>query len=875
MAHTAVDLRIEYLKNPLGIDVETPHFSWRMECAEDGACQSAYELTVSSDNEVVWSSGKVESAESIQIAYAGPALRSRTKYEVSVVTYDGTGRAGIPATGWFETGLGRSKWKNSDWIRGAYVESAETGHAKGGYLPVYYFRQEFALKAKPVRARLYATALGLFEGFCNGKLVSDEQFAPGWTDYCHRVQYRTYDVTEMLTGGKNALGFKLGSGWYAGHISSAWIGGLPGYGDIPRLRAMLICDYEDGHSEVFGTDESWKVTSDGPERFSDIYDGETYDDRLALDGFATAGFPTQGWGRARIFTAGIPIQGTAYQPVRRTQIMKPVKMFRRHSGDEIIIDFGQNFAGRERIRFNLPEGGYVIVRHGEMLTQDGALYTENLRGARATTTFRSSGREIVYEPTFTFYGFRYLELTGDVLDIKEEDISAVVLHTDMERTGDFSCSNPLLNQLFSNCIWGQRSNYLDVPTDCPQRDERLGWTCDTQVFTRVGSYNYHTGAFFGKYLMDLELCRNEFGEYASYCPNPYWNDGYGDYGAAAWEDAAFICADEIYNKYNDRALLARHYEAMANCVRLRENTAEDLVWDQACFGDWLNTAAPLPPEMVGMAYFAHSADLVAKFARILGRDQDAEEFASLFERIRKKYASMFLDAEGHLRLTWDGTKRSYDAGDSVGVPLSCRTQTGAVLSLRFNLLPENVKGKVLADLVKDIHDHGDHITCGFLGTSYIAQELASRGEITAAYAILEQRSYPSWLYSVDQGATTFWERWNSYSHEKGFGRRSMNSFNHYAYGAIGDFMYEFIGGIRPLTPGFQHFEVKPCPGGSLTAAKAEYRSEYGLISSEWKINGGAFELQVKVPANSVCEVTLPDGQKFEAKAGIHQYSCQI
>ena len=877
MAHQVADIRIEYMIDPLGIDTPSPRFGWKMASAEEDIVQSAYEITVAASGKTVWDSGKVASPVSIQIPYAGAELAPRTRYEVEIRTWDGAGNPGTPGKAHFETGWGRRRWAGP-WIN-PLGNSSRTTSALGNFElpPVYYLRREFEVKGEVARARLYATSLGMSAGFCNGEAVSDELLSPGWTDYFDRVYYRTYDVAALLKPGKNALGFKLASGWYAGRISNIWNKGLPTYGSTPKLRAMLVVDYADGVSEVIATDKSWRWADTGRERYSEVYEGECCDYRMSLDGFSRAGFDAADWHEVGEGHEALRIVSFESQPVRRTQTLAPVAVTEPKPGVRV-VDFGQNLVGREIVEAAIPAGAKVLIRHAEMLRKDGTAYLESLRTAEAASQLIGDGKPHRYEALFTFFGFRYLEITGDTESIDFGAIRAAVIHTDMERTGDFRCSQPMVSRLFRNIVWGQRGNYVDLPTDCPQRDERLGWTADTQVFLRVGSYNYQVGAFFTKYVADMETSRNEFGEYPPYAPFPYardicWRTFNTGFGAAGWADAGVICPWEIHRKYADRRMIERHYAAMAEFVRNRKANSDNLVDSQACYGDWLNIGSPLPPEFVGTVHFAHSADLLREFAALLGKKEDEAEFSALFAAIKARIAELFLDGEGRLRTAWSGTKRSIDKGGTAGIPLSCRTQTGAVLALHFNLLPESSVDAVVRDLVADIEAKDFHLSTGFLGTPYLLPVLARFGRVDLAYRLLEQRTYPSWLYSIDQGATTCWERWNSYNHETGFGDVIMNSFNHYAYGAVGDFMYETIAGITPLEAGFRRFAVVPQPGGTLTSARGEYVSEYGKIVSEWRREKGRFALDVTVPPNTECEVTLPNGERKSVGAGVHHYEC--
>ena len=872
--HRTVNLKISGLKNPLGIDPDQLFFSWQMETTAFDARQTAYRIRVnnSQDGEV-WNSGFVESDVCTAVEYAGPSLKNCCRYEVEVLTKDASGNPGECAVGFFETGWGDRKW-HGVWIKGINGENGNPVLYDSTLPPVTYFRREFTMKQKVVKARLYITALGIFDCQINGKMVSDACFAPGWTDYFHRVQVCTYDVTSLIAEGSNAIAVRLASGWFSGRISNNWNGNKPTYGDTPKLRAMLVCETAANETVIIPTDDCWQFSNAGPIRNSDIYDGEAYDARFNPGDFALPGYMAAGWQLAIVTGAAVKLESGYPQPVRRIEKISPVSI-RECKNNVIIVDFGQNITGRESLVLSPARGAVVRIRHGEMLTAEGNLYTGNLRSAKAATVFVGDGTTHQYEPSFTFFGFRYLEITGDVKSVDFDNLYAVVLHTDMERTGYFKCSSAMLNQLYSNIIWGQRGNYLDIPTDCPQRDEKLGWTADAQVFANVASYNYNIENFFAKYLKDLALCRNEFGEFPPYAPYPYSRDCYdGQFGVAGWEDAAYICTWEMYRKYGNRKALALYFDILAETLRRKVSQYPGLICDQALFGDWLNIKAPLPPEYVGTAFMAHAADLLAKMSAVLKRKKEEMEFANLFAAICQTFCRTFLDRDGHLLDSWHGVKRSIDMGDSANVPLQCRTQTGAVLALGFHLVDSNAEAVILDDLKQDIAAQGNHLSTGFLGTPYLVQTLAKYGCIKEAYALLEQETFPSWLYSVKEGATTLWERWDSYSKDGGFGKVEMNSFNHYAYGAIGDFFYEGICGITPLEPGFQHFIIKPLPGGSLTSASAEYHSCRGRICSSWKIENGTFSLEVTVPPNTVCKTVMPDHTVYENGSGVYYYECK-
>ena len=838
-----VHLQVEYLNSPIGMDEEFPRFSWKLESDIHAIFQEAYEVVVTNENGVVcWESGKVKSGESIQIKYDGTPLLPLTRYDWKVRIHSNLGTSEWVKS-YFETGLMKRRWVGK-WIHAEYPGNIEH--------PPAYFRRDFDCKKKLKRARLYATALGAYVAHFNGRRISDGVLAPGWTDYHYRIQYQAYDITAFVNKGANTVGAILGDGW-AFSLIGRHNGTMKSfYGERPMLLAEVHLSYEDGSSEIIGTDTSWNFSQDGPIRSSDIYIGERYaaNCRNNIKGWDTPEFkPTTIW---RPSYAEVPVTFPMKKvlwnsgvPIRPIEVVK-AKSVTKTPMNTYVVDFGQNLVGHERFTPNKEQKHAVVIHHGEMLEPDGTVYTENLRKARAVNYFYPNGTEEPYEPEFTFHGFRYLEVCHWEGEISTDDFEAVVIHSDMERTGTFSCSNPLLNQLFSNIVWGQRGNYLDIPTDCPQRDERLGWTGDTQVFMDVGSYNYNVSAFFTKFMEDLNLSRNEYGEYPSFAPyTDRWS--FLPPVAAGWSDAGLICPWHLYLKYADAALIEKYYQNMRQFVlNMRDNCVEPFIRNYAAYGDWLNINAPTSQELIGTAFFAYSTSLMVKFANILGYKQDETVFTGLYKNIKKAFQRKFILPDGTL----------------------CeKTQTAAILALYFDLLPALSVKKVTKEFADDVlKNRNTHLSTGFLGTAYIVHALAQNGNLDIAYKLLEQTTYPSWLYSVEQGATTIWERWNSWSHTDGFGDVDMNSFNHYAYGAVGDFMYNTICGIRPLEshPGFKRFALAPRPGGTLTHAAAEYESLYGKIKSAWKkLPKEKIEFEFTVPPNTEAELSFPAGTTVE------------
>ncbi|MFO7169402.1 MAG: glycoside hydrolase family 78 protein [Chloroflexota bacterium] len=863
-------LRCEHLVNPLGLDIARPRLSWIVESDRRGQRQTAYQILVASSAELLaadqgdlWDSGKVSSDQTIGVRYAGRELRSgeRAWWKVRVWDVDGQPSA-YSEPAWWEMGLlDRAEWKGQ-WVGGTLAGGPYTTS------PAPFLRTSFSVTKPVARARLYATALGVYEPHLNGQVVGDDVFAPGWTDYDIRVQYQVYDVTGMLRQGENVLGAILGDGWYAGHVG--WLE-RQRYGDRPRLLAQLVITYEDGSSETIATGEGWRFAY-GPILEADLIMGESYDARRELTGWDAPGYDDARWLPVEVFAdPGMALSGMRGPTVKRIMELRPVAdPVRIGEGRSVswIFDLGQNMVGRVRLRVSGPAGTTVTLRHAEVLNPDGTLYTANLRTARQTDhyTLRGEGEE-VWEPRFTFHGFRYVELSGLPGEPTRDTVTGVVIHSAMEQTGSFSCSDPLITQLQHNIEWGQRGNFVDVPTDCPQRNERLGWTGDAQVFIRTAAYNFDVAGFFTAWTRDVEDAQSPNGAYPMVVPNPTVRPGAGSNwpaaaidGGPAWADAGVICPWTIYLCYGDTGILSERYESMRRFVEFQRATSRDGIRCYADYdgwhgyGDWLaldgssDRFGNTPKELIGTAFFAYSSRLLSRIARVLGKTEDAERYEALFQEVRRAFQQRFVTPRG---LITGGTQTSY------------------VLALHFDLLPPELRPVALEELVRDIERRGNHLSTGFVGTPYLAWVLSENGRPDVAFALLKQTTWPSWLYSVTQGATTIWERWDGWTHDKGFQDPGMNSFNHYAYGAIGDWMYAAIGGIDvdPERPGYKHIVMRPQIGGGLTSATAELRSAHGLIRSAWKLENGVFEWQITIPANTSATVYVPAGEGAEVREG--------
>ena len=761
---------------------------------------------------------------------------------------------GVRAKGQSEKGKGTQypEWKNPNaahWIAGPPMGGPRT------VPPAGYFRRSFQIRGTvPARTVLHITARGLFECEINGQRVGDAVFAPGWTDYRVRVHYHSYDVTDRLQPGENVIGVILGDGWYSGHVAEK---DRQFYGDQPSFLAALEESSGPTRVAIVTTDADW-MRSQGPILENDLLMGESYDARREFGAWSSPGFDARAWMPVLAVEAPpIAIERSPGPPVRRHEILTGKLMGRdpgSASGQTFRrFDFGQNFTGRVRIRVSGPRGLHLRIRHAEFLKPDGSLYTENLRTARATDHYTLKGEGLEeWEPRFTFHGFRYCELAwqGIGRDPVIESVEGIVLHSGTPRTGHFACSHPLLNQLASNIVWGQKSNFLEVPTDCPQRDERLGWTGDAQAFIRTAAFFMDVRGFFHKWLQDLRDAQSADGAVPPVIPQTHSFGLPGD-GGPAWADATFICPWTIYLCYGDTGILRAHYPSMVRYLNyLAEHKVKDHIRghpekdDWGGFGDWLaldgsgRTEGGTPKDLIGTAFYAHAADITAKTAALLGQEADAARYRMLHGKIVTAFVARFTTPAGHV----------------IG-----GTQTGYVLALHFNLLPEPLRANAARELVRLIARNGHHIGTGFVGTPYILHVLEATGHLDTAYKLLEQETFPSWLFPVRNGATTIWERWDGWTPEKGFQDVGMNSFNHYAYGAVGDWMVSTAAGLQfdPAQPGYRHIIFKPRPGGTLTWAEARLESPHGEASIRWELKDGSLALELVVPEESTATLDLP------------------
>ena len=841
------NLLCENLSNPVGLDSKLPRFSWQLISDKRNVMQVAYEIKVTNNKSTAWSSGKVITDESVQVSYGGMPLQSDKKYNWQVRVWDNQGNVSAwsdPAS--FQMALlNPDDWK-AKWIEAGFTEDSVNR-------PAQYFRKQFPVAKKIVSATACITSHGMYEALINGMRVGDAYLTPGWTSYNKRLQYQVYDVTSLLNNGNNAVGVILGNGWYRGYL--AWDDNKNIYGIKLALLFQLNITYNDGTTATINSDESWK-SSTGAIRYTEIYHGETIDSREEKNGWSTINYNETGW-------SGVTVQhysnenllATYNEPVKKHETFKPVKIFTTPAGEKV-IDFGQNLVGWVTMKVKGTTGSKITIQHAEVLDRKGNFYIENLRAAKATSTYilkgssntqpgaGDEGKEI-FEPHFTFFGFRYIKVTGYPGELKPEDFTAVALYSDMKQTGSFTSSHALINQLQHNIQWGQRGNFLDVPTDCPQRDERLGWSGDAQVFSRTASFNFGVNNFFAKWLKDIAADQYPSGSVPFVIPNVL---GPNSGGSTGWADVATIIPWNMYLAYGDKKILEDQYSSMKAWVGYMEKNSKDNLWNTGFhFGDWLfyrpfddndGRSAVTDKYLIAQCFFSHSVQLLINTAKVLNKKEDEERYTGLLQKLKEAFSKEYMTSTGRL---------------------VSGTQTAYVLALNFDMLPESLRQQSAEKLVQNIKSYGTHLTTGFLGTPYLCHVLTRFGYADLAYQLLLQESYPSWLYPVKMGATTIWERWNGIRPDSTFEPASMNSFNHYAYGAIGDWMYREVTGLDTDedAPGYKKINIKPHIGKGLTHAAAILQTYYGTLSSGWRIENEKLMLDVEIPVNTTATVYIP------------------
>ncbi|MFF4780662.1 family 78 glycoside hydrolase catalytic domain [Streptomyces griseorubiginosus] len=936
---TAVEgLTVEHRTTPLGVDAARPRFGWRTASRVRGRRQTAYRLLVASTPDRltvgradVWDSGRVDSADSVAVRYAGPALKPSTRYHWTVELWDENGRPLPEApTARFETGLlstdGVTGWDGAQWI----TMAGKAPNSPGAPL----LRKQTALDGGRVHeARLYVSALGVYDAYVNGRRVTvpqdgratHELLTPGWTNYDTTVSYFTYEVTGLLADERQVtLAAVLGNGWYNGRISENSVYHSPD-GNRLALKAKLLIRYEDGSTQTVVTtpDGDWRATDTGPYRADDLYDGQTYDARRELPGWTANGYDASAWSGVEVhdFTTRFPGSRLVAYPGESARLMpqwdrRPQSIavhtggsdftadptrtvtdptraaaaaLTLHPGDTAVIDFGQNLVGVPRYTLRGPSGAQVTFAPGEMLNDtsagadgpEGSVYRANLRTAKATSTYILKGdpKGETHQDSLTFYGFRYLSVTTTET-VTLTGLTGRVATSALRDIGQVTTDDPDINQLISNVRWGQRGNYLWVPTDCPQRDERCGWTGDTQVFAGTGLYNADAVSFLSHFQDILTDSQRTYGadgaQFPWIAPGARYNE---PVGASGWADCGIVVPWTVWQMSGDSTVVDRSWDAMTAYMDwIRARTGDTCAGQGAIFGDWLAFQVT-STRLVSDAYYAHSARLMADMARATGRTAEAHAYDDLFARIKRAFVTTYLSGEeGRLTVRSSlGDPPPYTPGDNPTRPED-DTQTALLWILRLGLYDTGEQRRRLVELLaenignsaayKAAHPdstragHAENtLSVGFLGVNVLAPVLTEEGQVELAYKLLHQDAMPSWLYSVRNGATTVWERWNSYSREDGFGPVEMNSFNHYSYGAIMEWMYESMAGIAkdPAHPGFKHFFLRPHfdPTGRITRVSGSHLSPYGEIVSEWAVRDSRFTHRIAVPANSTATLRIP------------------
>lgn len=854
-----VEVRFEHLREALGIGDVRPRLSWKVVTEEAGWSQCAYELEVHDPRGGSrYSTGRVTSADSVLVPWPGPDLTSRERRVVRVRVW--RSHTSAPSAWSDHAEVEAGLLLPSDWTASIITPRWEEDSAMDQ--PAPFFRRDFEVGEGIAAARLYVTAHGVYEIEINGRRVGDQVLAPGWTAYQDRLRYQTFDVASLLRVGWNAIGGIVGDGWFRGLIG--FRGGRRNvYGDRVGLFAQLEIRYLDGASVIVPTDDHWRA-SRGPIRSSGLYPGEVYDARLEQDGWSEPGFDDNDWStvRARRLDLGRLVAPSG-PPVRRIETVAPIAIVRSPSGQPI-LDFGQNLVGRLRLRVRGTSGTELRLRHAEVL-EDGELCTRPLRGANATDRYILRGADggEEWEPRFTIHGFRYVEIAGWPGEVTASDVEAVVIHTDMERSGWFTCSDPTIDRLHENVVWSMRGNFVDIPTDCPQRDERLGWTGDLQVFAPTASFLYGCAGTLASWLQDLVVEQERTGTVPPYVP--WIRFTFPATPIAAWGDAAVIVPWVLYERFGDPGFLERQFASMTRWVDQIEALAgANHRWEAGTqFGDWLDPTAPpdrpgsarTDPFLIATAYHALTTRIVSEAAKVLGRQDDADRYGSLSAAVRVAFNEEFVSPTGRV------------VGD---------TQTAYAVALQFDLIESATqRDRARARLVDLVAQGGHRIATGFVGTPLICDALAAANASDHAYHLLTQRECPSWLYPVSMGATTVWERWDSLLPDGHVNPGQMTSFNHYALGAIADWLHRVVAGLAPADVGYRRLLVAPRPGGGLRSAAASHETPYGRASVSWRRQAGSLMVDVTVPPGTTASVRLPDPTfaPVEVLAGRHSFTC--
>ncbi|MGB8451962.1 MAG: family 78 glycoside hydrolase catalytic domain [Anaerocolumna sp.] len=835
-----VDMKCNHIVNPIGYTLNNPRLSWITE-AEGATTQVSAQVEVAFDEaflNIVHDSGKDKCIDSTCYTLQMD-LKPCTRYYWRVHVWTDCGDVISPVS-WFETSKMEEPWTGK-WITPDWEDKS--------IHPL--LRKSFNLTKEVAQARLYVSGLGLYEAEINGKRVGEEYLTPYCNSYNNWIQYQTFDVTDLVDKGNNVAGAMLGNGWYKGRF------GFQGceegyYGDSFAYLCELAIKFTDGSTEVICSDESWKAV---PSYIlgSNIYDGEFQDANKFLKEWSSASINDNNWRGVRFINIDFNLlEARRSIPVRIKERRKPVRVIHTPKG-EAVLDMGQNMVGWVSFLVNAPKDSVIYLQYGEEM-QEGCFYRENLRSAKAEFKYISNGQPDEVQPHFTFYGFRYVKVEGWPGEVRAEDFTGCVVYSDMEIIGNIETSNQAVNRLFLNALWGQKGNFLDVPTDCPQRDERMGWTGDAQMFSGTACFNMNTDAFYHKYLYDLAKEQESFGGIVPHTVPSFGmskkdENSFLSGGSCAWSEAATVIPWNVYLHYGDKAILGQQFNSMKDYVDyIRKQDDGSRLWNTGFhFGDWLaldgqgdyNPFGRTPNDLIATAYYAYSSELVAKAAKVLGKEELADEYQKLSLEVKEAFCEEFVSPRGRL------------AAD---------TQTAYILVLFMDLVPEKFRERMIEALRKNLEDNKYYLKTGFVGTPYFCRVLSENGYNDLAYRLLFNEEFPSWLYEVKLGATTIWERWNSLLPDGKFGELGMNSLNHYTYGSIVEWMYRNMCGINPLEdyPGFKRIRLAPQPNNLLKYAKASINTAAGLYESGWSFEEKKLHYKFTIPFNAQAELVLPD-----------------
>lgn len=842
------DLKVEYRSNPLGLDEKRPAFSWKLHSDNAGVRQEKCQIQICQNNMPVWDTGVLETGKSTFHIYSGQQLQPKTRYDVFVSVWDNYGEQ-AEIQGLFETGLLESKNFVADFITHGFEDELE---------PCAVFARNFQIEKKVAKARAYVSALGIYSMVLNGKKVGDVIFAPGWTSYQERLQYQVYDIMEYLKD-ENTLEVTVANGWYKGILG--FYGQGSHYGKRTALIAQIDITYDDGTTEQLGTDEEWYSTT-GERRYSEFYHGEVIDfsiEKQPVKPVRLYDYPKEN------------LVGQVSEPVRNTERVPVQKVLKSPKG-EMILDFGQNLTGVVEAKLCRPKGTKVVLRHAEALDENGNLFTINLRTAKAADTFICSGGKDVFLPEFTFHGFRYVSVEG-LEEVRAEDFTACVLHTDFARSGRFSCSNKAVNRLWNNIDWTMRSNYLDIPMDCPQRDERLGYTGDAEIFLPTALFHGNLALFYRKWLRDLRVEQSEKYGVPLSVPDILRTH----VCVSIWHEAATIVPWMIWQAYGDLRVLEEQYDSMKGSVEYTKKVAGERgllqIENSSQFGDWVAIDAPkgpfrpIPPErelrpsmdekaggtdshLIGNVYYLYSIDILAKTAVLLNRREDADYYQKLYHDVLSKFRQEYITAAGRL---------------------VSETQTAAALVLYFDLAEQKDRGRILNQLKLNLIKTNKHLRTGFVGTEYLPHVLSKGNLHQLAGDILLKEDCPSWLYAVKLGATTVWELWDGVNPDHSFNLFSMNSLNQYGFATIGDWLVKELAGLSALKPGYQTSRIAPRLVRGITAVSAGYETPYGELSCNLCCKEGRIHADIHIPENTDAVVSLPGREEENLGSGTYHF----